>query len=78
MRVKVLNTLGPIVDIPSGVPQGSVFGPFLFVAFMGSVNFSNMNVKCIKYSDDVTLIESLSLNQVSSVTLDNCVSAFLR
>ena len=78
MRVMVLNSLGPIVDVPSGVPQGSVLGPFLFAAFMGSVNFSNMNVKCIKYADDVTLIEPLSVNQVSSVTLDYCVSVFLR
>ena len=35
-----------------------------------------MNVKCIKYADDVTLIESLSRNQVSAVTLDDCISIF--
>ena len=57
MRVKVLNTLGPVFDIPSSVPQGSVLGPFLFAAFMGSVDISFMNVRCIKYADDVTLVE---------------------
>ena len=78
MCVKILNSFGPIVEIPSGVPQGSVLGPFLFAAYMGSVNFCEINVECIKYADDVTLIEPLSCNEVSSVTLDNCIRIFQR
>ena len=76
MRVIILNTLGPIFDIPSGVPQGSVLGPFLFAAFIGSVDFSN--VKYVQYADDMTLIEPLSLTQRSSITLDDCISLFCR
>ena len=76
MNVKVLNTLGPTVVIPSGVPQGSVLGPFLFAAYMGSVHFPFPNVHCLKYADDVTLIESLSHLQTPSVSLDACVSVF--
>jgi hypothetical protein len=78
MCVKISNNFGPIVKIPSGVPQGSVLGPFLFAAYMGSINFDKINVKCVKYADDVTLIEPLSRNQVSSVTLDDCMSIFER
>ena len=68
MSVKIRDTLGPIITIPSCVPQGSVLGPFLSAAFMGSVNFRELNVKCIKYADDVTLIEPLSINYTSSVS----------
>ena len=57
-QVKVNNRCGPLVKCISGVPQGSVLGPFLFASFMGSVNFNNVqNIKCIKYADDVTIIE---------------------
>ena len=76
MRVRILNSLGPVFDIPSGVPQGSVLGPFLFAAFMGAVDFSSLNVRCIKYADDVTLVEPLFRNETSSVTLDDCVAIF--
>ena len=76
MNVRVLNVLGPSVVIPSGVPQGSVLGPFLFAAYMGSVIFPFSNVHCIKYADDVTLIEPLSRHQTPTISLDVCVSVF--
>ena len=67
-----MNNFGPIIRIPSGVPQGSVLGPFLFAAFMGSIEFPFRNVMCIKYADDVTIIEPLRRLQSSVVTLDLC------
>ena len=74
--VKICNRLGPIVEIHSGVPQGSVLGPFLFAAYMGSLSFSALHVSCVKYADDVTLIEPVSSNRPSSISLDDCVSLF--
>ena len=62
--------------VPSGVPQGSVLGPFLFAAFMGAIKFDDLRVKCIKYADDVTLIEPVYANNTSSVSLDECISIF--
>lgn len=76
MCVKIHDSFGPRVTIPSGVPQGSVLGPFLFAAFMGSIDFCHLNVKCIKYADDITLIEPLTSNMTSSVSIDECISIF--
>ena len=76
--VKVCNRFGPVVETPSGVPQGSVLGPFLFAAFMGSFNFSAPNVVCVKYADDVTLIESVARNSCSTISLHDCISVFSR
>ena len=75
MRVKVLNVLGPVISVQSGVPQGSVLGPFLFGAFMGSIDFSGGNIRCVKYADDVTIVETLQRNhQLSCVHIDHCES----
>ena len=77
MSVRVCSIQGPVVSVPSGVPQGSVLGPFLFTAFMGSVDFSGINVKCIKYADDLTIIESLPKSDVNSgISLDVCEALF--
>ena len=77
-RVDILNRLGPLVKAPSGVPQGSVLGPFLFAAFMGSFTFGRDNacIRSTKYADDVTIVETVTHNQVSSISLDDCISIF--
>ena len=76
MRVKVKNVLGHSVAIPSGVPQGSVLGPFLFSAFMGSIDFSSEHVKCVKYADDVTIVETVAERRPSSITFEDCEKMF--
>ena len=48
---------GPLMLIPSGVPQGSVLGPYLFGFFISSLKIQGTNVKLVKYADDLTLIE---------------------
>ena len=55
---------------------GSVLGPFLFTAFMGSIDLSKSNAKCVKYADDVTVIETVSPNAPSTITLDDCEAVF--
>lgn len=60
MRIKVKNVLGPRVAIHSGVLQGSVFGPFLFSTFIGSIDFSLQHVKCVEYAEEVTNMETVA------------------
>ena len=68
MRVKLDGKYGPQFDVLSGVPQGSILGPYLFAAFMGSLS-RYVDAELVIYADDVSLIEPL--------TRQNCHSAKL-
>ena len=43
---------------------------------MGAFTFSAPNINCVKYADDVTLIESVSHGEKSSIFLNDCVTLF--
>lgn len=58
-RVKIDNTLSEAQDVKIGVPQGTVLGPILFIAYINSL--TNMNINngsLISYADDTVAIFS--------------------
>ena len=48
-----------LIDVLSGVPQGSVFGPLFFLLYTSEL-FSILENKLIGYADDSTLIAVVS------------------
>ena len=59
-RISLEGRTGPLMNVPSGVPQGSVLGPYLFALFISTLRVDSPGTKLVKYADDLTLIEVLS------------------
>ena len=49
------SSLSKLVDVVSGVPQGSDLGPLLFLLYTSEL-FSILEIKLIGYPDDSTLM----------------------
>jgi len=58
--VKLNNIYSHIVSVTSGVPQGSVLGPTLFLLFINDVSniFKELDVKLKLFADDIKLYSS--------------------
>ena len=69
-RVHVNGAKSDWVDVTSGVPQGTVLGPFLFVTYLNGIA-CNQNYKIKLFTDDAVMYRDI-LSSQDEVILDKC------
>ena len=74
-RVLLNGTKSRWSEVLSGVPQGSVLGPFLFLIFINSIE-NNVNSTVLKFADDLKvfrIIDGKHDQEVLQADLDKLV-----
>ena len=66
-RVKLNDSFSQFRNVTSGVPQGSIFGPTLFLLYLNDVVSQFSSVQCKMFADDVKLF--VRLNDIMTLCL---------
>ena len=59
-RVSINNNLSHTLPVVSGVPQGSILGPVLFLIYMNDITSSTRHSQLLIYADDTKCFKHLS------------------
>ena len=58
--IKLPDATSDLLSINTGVPQGSILGPFFFLLYINDLPNSSDLIKFITYADDTTLLTTLN------------------
>ena len=67
-QVWLNGALSNIIQVKSGIPQGSVLGPILFIIYVND-NPDNIKSNIMLFADDAKLFQSITINQVDDTLL---------
>ena len=59
-KVKVNGAFSNLIDVLSGVPQGSILGPLLFIIFINDIYSKAEHSKISSYADDTKMSKKIS------------------
>ena len=79
VRIGSSKSKSKCCPVLSGVPQGSILGPVLFIIFVNDISqsWSSTGVRIKLFADDTKLYTVLQDDSVSSVELQSCLDAIL-
>ena len=69
--VRVSGQLSPFVKVKSGVPQGSVLGPLLFIIMMFDIDKTIVAAYLSSFADDTRIWKSIKTPEDSQILQDN-------
>ena len=69
--VRVCGQLSPFIDVKSGVPQGSVLGPLLFIIMMFDIDKNIVAAYLSSFADDTRIWKNIKTPEDSRILQDN-------
>ena len=72
------ETKSELLNVRTGVPQGSILGPFLFLVYMNDFDRSSNVFKFIFYADDTSLLAALSSNSCHNESQESDINQELQ